>query len=174
MVSNKLSKEGMGYVICNCLSKVIDLFVSTFLVAYLLNLSNGNFFQVSLYYVFVYFGMMVFYTIASKYLHRINKLVFYRISILSKCVFLISITLLGDNIVNYVIPIAVFYSILTSLYWASYNAMIGEAISSKNTQKFYGLYNIYGYIMNIVAPLVLGSAIEMGSFIKTSVYATIV
>ena len=48
--SNKLSREGIGFILCNCLSKIVDLFVSTFLVAYLLNLSNGNFFQVSLFY----------------------------------------------------------------------------------------------------------------------------
>ena len=88
---NKMSKENIGFILCNCLSKIVDLFVSTFLVAYLLNLSNGNFFQVSLYHLFLYIGMMIFYSIASKYLHRINKLVFYRIAILLKCVFLICI-----------------------------------------------------------------------------------
>lgn len=171
---SKLSKEGIGFILCNCLSKIVDLFVSTFLVAYLLNLSDGNFFQVSLYYTFLYLGMTVFYTIASKYLHKINKLVFYRISIVLKCIFIIMIGLLKENIVDYIIPISIFYSIEASLYWSSYNAMMSEAISSKNIQKFYGVYNIYGYIISIVAPLVLGSVIDAGSFIKTSIYAFIV
>ena len=169
----KLNREHIGFILCNCLSKIIDLFVSTFLVAYLLNLSNGNFFRVSLYYVFVYLGMLIFYTLASKFLHKINKLVFYRSAIVLRCIFLISIALLKENIVDYIIPIAIFYSIEASLYWASYNAMMSEAISSKNMQKFYGTYSIYGYIISILAPLALGGIIDAGSFVKTSIHLSV-
>lgn len=169
--NSKLTKEGIGYIICNCLSKVIDVFVSTFLVAYLLNIANGNILQVGLYYTFLYLGMIIFYTLCSMFLHKINKLIFYRTSLLLKCVFLVSIALLKENIVNYIIPISLFYGIVQSLYWSSYNVMMNEAISSKNIQKFYGYYNIFGYITNVVAPLVLGSVIEVGSFINTSIYA---
>lgn len=170
----KLNREEKGFVLCNCLSKIIDLFVSTFLVAYLLSITGGNILQVSLYYVFLYMGMMVFYTICSYFLHKISKLVFYRISILLRCVFLILIALLKENVVDYIIPIAIFYSIEQSLYWSSYNVMMTEAISSKNIQRFYGVYNIFGYITSIVAPLALGSIIDAGSFIKTAIYAFIV
>ena len=44
----KLNREEKGFVLCNCLSKIIDLFVSTFLVAYLLSITGGNILQVSL------------------------------------------------------------------------------------------------------------------------------
>lgn len=172
--NSKLTKEGIGYVICNCLSKVIDLFVSTFLVAYLLNVSNGNILQIGLYYVFLYTGMIIFYTLFSSFLHKINKLVFYRISILLKCVFLILIAILKADIIHYIIPIAIFYSLVMSLYWSSYNIMMNEAISSKNIHKFYGVYNIGAYITNVIAPIVLGSVIDAGSFITTSIYAFIV
>lgn len=174
MDSGKLSKEGIGFIFCNCLSKIIDLFVSTFLVSYLLGITNGNILQVSLYYAFLYLGMTVFYVICSYFLHKINKLVFYRISILLRCVFLVLIALLKENVIDYIIPIAIFYSIEQSLYWSSYNAMMTEAISSKNIQKFYGVYNIYGYITSIIAPIALGSVIDAGSFIKTAIYAFIV
>lgn len=171
---NKLGKEEYGYVICNGLSKIIEMFVSTFLVAYLLNLSNGNFFEVSLYYLFVYLGMIVFYSLFSFFLHRINKLIFYRTSILLKCAFLILIALLKENIVNYIIPISLLYSVQTSLYWSSYNAMMNGALNSNNIHKFYGVYNICAYIVNIAAPIALGGVIELGSFIKTAIYAFVI
>ena len=174
MSDGKLSKEGYGFVICNCLCKVIDLFVSTFLVAYLLGITNGNILQVAIYYVFLYIGMLVFYTLFSYFLHKINKLIFYRSSILLKCIFLISIALLKENVIHYIVPIALFYGIEQSLYWSSYNIMMNEAISSKGIQKFYGVYNIFGYITSIVAPLALGSVIDAGSFIKTAIYAFVV
>lgn len=170
----KITKEAAGYIICNCLLKIIDLFVSTFLVAYLLKISNGNMFNVALYYIVNYIALGVFYSLFSYFLHKGNKVVFYRCGILIKCIFLILIALLKENIVNYIIPLALFYGLSSGIYWSSYNVMMNEAISSKSIQKFYGIYNIWGYIISIVAPLVLGSIIDSGSFVKTAIYAFIV
>lgn len=172
--NNKLTKEAIGYIMCNGLNKVIDLFISTFLVAYLLNITGGNTLQISLYYLFVYSGMIVFYSLASYFLHNINKLHVYRFSLLLKCLFLILIAILKENITNYIILVAILYSIESGLYWSSYNAMMTEAISSKSVHKFYGVYNIVGYIVSIVAPITLGVVIDAGSFIKTAIYAFIV
>jgi cyanate permease len=52
--------------------------------------------------------------------------------------------------------------------------MMNEAISSKSIQKFYGIYNIWGYIISVVAPICLGSIIDAGSFVKTAIYAFII
>ena len=172
--NSKLTKEGIGYIICNCLTKVIDVFVSTFLVAYLLNITGGNILQVGLYYTFLYLGMLFFYSLSSFFLHKVNKLIFYRTSLVLKCMFLIGIALLKESIADYIVPVALFYSVVQGLYWSSYNIMMNEAISSKNIQKFYGYYNIFAYITNVVAPIALGSVIEVGSFIKTAVYAVII
>lgn len=170
----RLTKESIGYIICNCLMKIIELFVSTFLVAYLLQISNGNMYNVAMYYIMQYIGLGVFYSLFSYFLHKGNKVYFYRFSILLKCAFLISISLLKENVVDYVIPIALFYGLSSGVYWSSYNVMMNEAISSKSIQKFYGIYNICGYIVSIVAPIALGSVIDAGSFVKTAVYAFIV
>lgn len=170
----KLTKEATGYIVCNCLMKIIELFVSTFLVAYLLTISNGNMFNVAMYYVMQYIALGVFYSLFSCFLHKGNKVYFYRSSILLKCIFLICITLLKENISHYIIPIALFYGLSSGLYWSSYNVMMNEAISSKSIQKFYGIYNICGYIVSIVAPIALGSVIDAGSFVTTSIYAFVV
>ena len=170
----KLTKEAVGYIICNCLMKIIELFVSTFLVAYLLTISNGNMFNVALYYIMQYIGLGIFYSLFSSFLHKGNKVHFYRSSILLKCIFLIVISLLKENIADYVILIALFYGMSSGIYWSSYNVMMNEAISSKSIQKFYGIYNIWGYLVSIVAPIALGSIIDAGSFVKTAVYAFIV
>ena len=170
----KLTTEAIGYIICNCLMKIIELFVSTFLVAYLLTISNGNIFNVALYYIVYYIGLGIFYSLFSAFLHRGNKVHFYRFSILLKCVFLILISLLKEDIVDYIIPVSLFYGLSSGCYWSSYNVMMSEAISSRSIQKFYGLYNIWAYIVNVVAPIALGSIIDAGSFIKTSIYAFIV
>lgn len=170
----KLTKEAAGYIICNCLLKIIELFVSTFLVAYLLTISNGNMFNIALYYIMYYIGLGIFYALFSCFLHKGNKIHFYRAGILLKCVFLILVSVLKEDIVDYIVPIALFYGLSSGLYWSSYNVMMNEAISSKSIQKFYGLYYIWGHIVNIIAPIVLGSIIDSGSFVQTAVYAFII
>ena len=170
----KLTKESIGYITCNCLMKIIELFVSTFLVAYLLTISNGNMFNVALYYIMQYIGLGFFYSVFSSFLHKGNKVYFYRASILLKCIFLILISLLKERVVDYVIPIALFYGLSSGVYWSSYNVMMNEAISSKSVQKFYGLYNIWAYVVNIVAPIALGSIIDAGSFVTTAIYAFVI
>ena len=82
--------------------------------------------------------------------------------------------MLKENIVDYVVPLALFYGLSSGIYWSSYNVMMNEAISSKSILKFYGIYNIWGYIISIAAPIALGSIIEVGSFVTTAVYAFIV
>lgn len=158
----KLTKEAIGYIICNCLMKIIELFISTFLVAYLLKISNGNMFNVAIHYITYYLGHAFFYTIFSYFLHKGNKVYFYRIGILFKGIFLILISLLEEDIKLYIVPVSLFYGLSSGIYWSSYNVMKNEGISSKYIQKFYGLYNIGGYIISIVAPIILGSIIDAG------------
>lgn len=170
----KLTKESIGYIVCNCLMKIIELFVSTFLVAYLLTISNGNMFNVALYYIMQYIGLGFFYSLFSGFLHKGNKVYFYRSSILLKCIFLILISLLKERVVDFVVPIALFYGLSSGVYWSSYNVMMNEAVSSKSIQKFYGIYNIWGYIISIVAPITLGPIIDAGSFVTTAIYAFVI
>lgn len=170
----KLTKESIGYIVCNCLMKIIELFVSTFLVAYLLTISNGNMFNVALYYIMQYIGLGFFYSLFSGFLHKGNKVYFYRSSILLKCIFLILISLLKEKVADFVVPIALFYGLSSGVYWSSYNVMMNEAVSSKSIQKFYGIYNIWGYIISIVAPITLGSIIDAGSFVTTAIYAFVI
>ena len=72
----KLTKEAIGYIICNCLLKIIELFVSTFLVAYLLTISNGNMFNVALYYIVDYIALGFFYSLFSVFYIKVIKLFF--------------------------------------------------------------------------------------------------
>ena len=50
----KLSTSAKSLMICEIINSIIDLFLSTFLVAYLLNLTNENICSVAIYYVIDY------------------------------------------------------------------------------------------------------------------------
>lgn len=173
-MKERLSKENKGYILCKCFTRVIDLFVSTFLVAYFLKITSGNIFQISMYYCLLYLAQTLSYFLVSLLLPKVNKLIFYRLSIVLQCIFLILIALLKDGIVDYIIPIALFYGFASGMYWASFNIMINQGVSSKNMQRFYGLYHMSASVTNIIAPVILGFIIDIESFVQTAIYAFII
>lgn len=173
-MKEKLSRENKGYILCKCFTRVIDLFVSTFLVAYFLKLTSGNIFQISMYYALLYVAQTISYFLVSLLLPKVDKLIFYRLSIVLQCVFLMMIALLKEDIVNYIIPISLFYGLAGGMYWSSFNLLVNQGVSSKNMQKFYGLYHMCANITNIIAPIILGYIIDVDSFVQTAIYAFVV
>jgi hypothetical protein len=173
-MNERLSGENKGYILCKCFTRVIDLFVSTFLVAYFLKITSGNIFQISMYYALLYVAQTISYFLISLLFPKIDKLVFYRLSIILQCVFLMMIALLKENIVNYIAPIALFYGFSGGMYWSSFNLLVNQGVSSKNMQRFYGIYHMSANITSIVAPIILGYIIDVDSFVQTSIYAFII
>ena len=52
-MKNNLDKSANSLKVCEIINSIIDLFLNTFLVAYLLNITNENMSSVALYYVVV-------------------------------------------------------------------------------------------------------------------------
>lgn len=63
----KFDKNIFGLITNNALHNIITIYINTFLVAYILNISSGNFFNVALYYVIGYSIMLVSYILEKEY-----------------------------------------------------------------------------------------------------------
>ena len=50
----RLNTSAKSLMICEIINSIIDLFLSTFLVAYLLNITNKNIGSVAIYYIIDY------------------------------------------------------------------------------------------------------------------------
>lgn len=169
----KLDRSSKALMICELINSVVDTFLYTFLVAYLLNITNDNIGLVSIYYIVEYVVTciaMYFIGIAIKK-YNISKI--YRLGIVFKCVFVISIVILKENIQSYVVFIAFVLGLAETTYWGPCDNLIGMITNHENRKKYVANKKILGSILKIVTPIILGTSIDLLSFYRVSIYVLI-
>lgn len=173
-MKKKFDRNIFGLLTNGALHNIITIYMNTFLVAYLLNISSGNFFNVALYYVISYIILLLAYTGFSFLICKINKVYAIRIAILFHCSILIMLAFLKENIVNFIVPIAIINNISNGLYWSGLNSLSNETIKGKKLQG----YNTYSAVVNnitsIIIPIIFGSIIDNSSMTVITIFAIIV
>ena len=101
METEKLSKSAKSLMTCEIINSIIDLFLSTFLVAYLLNITNKNIGYVAVYYIIDYAITAISMYILGFFLKKYNIANIYRIGIFLKCIFVIIIVFLFWLLIEY-------------------------------------------------------------------------
>lgn len=168
--SEKLDRNAKALMICELINAVVDTFLSTFLVAYLLNITNQNIGAVSIYYIVDYSVTAIAIYFIGILIKRYNISNVYRIGIIFKCIFVILIVLLKENIQSYVVLIAFILGIAETTYWGPCDNLVGLVTNSKNRTKYTANKKIFRTILKIIIPVILGTSIDLLSFYKVSTY----
>lgn len=170
----KLDKSSKSLMACDLINSIISLFGETFLVAYFLQVSNENIIQISIYYIIIYtllgLGSLVLGNLLKK---TYNRIIIYRVGIIVKSIFILLIVLFKENISHYFVIFAIFYGIAESLYWSAHDVMNIEIVENTNRKHYMTTKRILGKLINIVFPIILGTSIELTSFINISIYVFI-
>lgn len=173
-MKEKFDKNIFGLIANSSLHNMITIYINTFLVAYILNVSSGNFFNVALYYVIAYIMMIVSYTFFSFLICKINKLLVMRISIICSGIMLALMAILQSSIVDYLVLISLVYNFSSGMYWSATNSLSNELVRGKKLQNYNTYSSVVASITSIVVPIVFGSIIDSSSLFVISVFATIV
>lgn len=169
----KLSTSAKSLMICEIINSIIDLFLNTFLVAYLLNITNENVGSVAIYYVIDYAMTGIFIYIVAYFLKKYNIANIYRIGILMKCIFVILIVFFRENIKYFLIPIAIILGIAETVYWGACDNMIGLVTTENNRKRYTTNKKIIRSFTKIIMPILLGTSIELLTFYKVSTYVMV-
>ena len=171
--NGKLDVSAKSLMTCEIINSIIDLFLNTFLVAYLLNITNENICSVAIYYGIDYAVTGICMYIIGYFLKKYNMANIYRIGILGKCIFVILIVFLRERIQNFLIPISIILGIAETIYWSACDNMVGLVTNEKNIKKYTTNKKIIRTFTKIIMPIVLGSSIELLSFYRVSTYVMI-
>lgn len=171
--NGKLDVSSKSLMTCEIINSIIDLFLNTFLVAYLLNITNENICSVAIYYGIDYAVTGICMYIIGYFLKRYNMANIYRIGILGKCIFVILIVFLRERIQNFLIPISIILGIAETIYWSACDNMVGLVTNEKNIKKYTTNKKIIRTFTKIIMPIVLGTSIELLSFYRVSTYVMI-
>lgn len=168
----KIGKSAKYLMATDVIYTITSLFANTFLVAYLLNVTEDNIVVVSLYNIILYFMIgLVFYIsgyFVKKYPEKRLKILSFGIVI--RAIFILSIVLLGEKISTYFILVAIFFGISEALYWNPHELVYMEITNNENRKKYFVLKKSFSIIAKIITPLILGFSIEYASFSKVAIY----
>lgn len=169
---NKLCKSAKCLIISDLIYTITALFAETFLVAHFLKITNENIVQISLYYIIVH-GIMGIGSVLMGYFIKNKPFVRTRIlslGIIIRALFVLLIVILGDNLSSNFIIVAAFFGISETLYWSTHELIFVDITNNNNRKNYMSIKKILGTIVKIVAPILLGSTIELYSFTKIAIY----
>ena len=175
-MNNKIEKNAKLLIINDLFFSVTSIFLETFLVAYLLKTTNENIFVVSTYYITLYTLMAFGNILIGRFIKKKSNTgkYFLSIGVCLRAIFILSIVLIGSKISNYNILIAIIYSISQIFYWCAHEIIYVDVTNENNRKKFMSLKKIFSKIINILVPIILGTSIELYSFLKIAIYILII
>lgn len=169
---NKICKSAQLLMSSDLIYTLTSLFVKTFLVAYFLKVTNDSIIQISIYYIIMYTlsgigKILIGKVVKNNPKHRTKVL---SMGIVLRAVFILFIVILKENIATYFPIVAILYGISEVFYWVSHEVLYIDLTTNENRKSYMSIKTILGKMINIIAPIILGSSIELYSFTKIAVY----
>lgn len=172
LLNKKLSKSAK-YLIASDLNYTITaLFAETFLVAYFLNITDNNITQISLYFIIIYGIKAILQLIIGKFIKNNSKAKTKTMSIgiVIRAIFILYTFLLGKNLKTNFVIVAIIFGLSETLYWSTHELIFIDVTNNNNRKDYMSIKKILSTIVKIVAPIVLGTSIELYSFSKVAIY----
>lgn len=174
-MEKKIGKNAKLLIASDLIYSLTAIFIETFLVAYFLKITNESITTISIYYIIIYsllaLGNIFMGKIIKKYPSK-NKQIL-SLGIVSRALFILFIVVLAEKIATNFILIAVIYAFSEILYWCAHELLYIDVTTNKNRKNYMSIKKILGKLINIIAPIILGTSIELYSFTKIALYVFI-
>lgn len=170
--SKKLNKSAKFLIASDLIYTITALFAETFLVAYFFNITDNNITQISLYFIIVYGIKAILQLIIGRFIKNNSKAraKTMSIGIIIRAIFILYTFLLGDNLKTHFVIVALIFGLSETLYWATHELIFIDVTNNNNRKNYMSIKKILSTIVKIVAPIVLGTSIELYSFSKVAIY----
>lgn len=172
ILNKKLNKSSKFLIASDLIYTITALFSETFLVAYFLNITDNNITQISLYFIIAYGIKAVLQLIIGRFIKNNSKVraKTMSIGIVIRAIFILYTFLLGENLKTNFVIIALIFGLSETLYWATHELIFIDVTNNNNRKDYMSIKKILSTIVKIVAPIVLGTSIELYSFSKVAIY----
>lgn len=175
--SKKDNHANAGLAFCHTFANVIDLFVSTFLIAHLYQFSTGAYdycFKAGLFELISYACMLVAYFLFSFLVAKTNRIWVYRLALFLRSLVVVFSVFYGNVIAKYIWLAGLLDGLSKGVYWASYNVLKQEMVSRTSIKKFAVLTFVLQKCVSVIFPITLGALIEISTFSQVAVYVLII
>jgi len=171
-MEKKIGKNAKLLIASDLIYTLTAVFIETFLVAYFLKVTNENITTISIYYIIIYsllsLGNVLIGRIIKKYPSKSKQILSF--GIVSRALFILFIVILAEKIATNFILIAIIYAFSEILYWCAHELIYIVVTTNDNRKNYMSIKKILGKLVNIIAPIILGTSIELYSFTKIAIY----
>lgn len=175
--SKKDTRANVCLFSCHTILTIVDLFISTFLVAYIYQYcttTSEYIFAVGQFYITNYAFNIVAILLISYIVEKTNRVWMYRFSLVLELGIVLVAIFFGDKIATLAWAGGLMRGVFESFYYSSYNVLKQEMVSRTSMQRFAVLIQVISKIVNIVVPIVLGTLIEVSTYSNIAIYIAII
>ncbi|MDO4611957.1 MAG: MFS transporter [Candidatus Saccharibacteria bacterium] len=151
----------------NLLKGVIDLFIDSFLVLYLLTLSDGNILPLGIYKIISMVMLFIPFYLLRNVCKTKKRGMLLKIGICLNLLFFLVIILLREQIVDYIYVIGVLYGIKEGVYYSVINVYESDGVSNAERARFQGNTVALKAILAVSFSMFFGSLIALAGFLES-------
>ena len=166
-MKNKKIEENIIIAI-NAMKKVMILFLGPFLTAYFIKKSQESITDLSIYYIFSYILLGIGSFVVASIIKNKFRVGMFRIGVILNFIYIMTIIILKEKIVEYLGLISILYGISSSAYWFSYNLFVINKIDNKTRTEYTVKSKIISSIIGVLCPIILGSIITVTNYELTA------
>lgn len=162
---------------CHALATVVNLFVSTFLVAYIYSFQGGIFnyiYNVAFFNFIAYIVFFAVVAIVSRFVEKTNRIWFYRVGLLLRTGLVILVLFFGKELAQLLAVAGVLNGLSEGFYYASYNVLKQEMVSRKSMRNYAVFNQAVCKVVEIVCPVILGALIEVTTYSQVAIIVLVV
>ena len=172
-MKNRKTEENVIIAI-DAMKKIMILFLGPFLTAYFIKKSQESIVDLSIYYIFSYILIGIGSFIVASIIKKKFRVGMFRIGVVLNFIYIITIIILKEKIVEHLGLISILYGISSSTYWFSYNLFVINKIDNKTRTEYTVKSKIVSSIIGILCPIILGSIITVTNYELTAVIILII
>lgn len=170
----KLKSEANVIIAIDALKKIMIIFLGPFLTAYFIKTSSESIIDLSVYYIFAYLLLGFGTFIVASIIKNKFRIGMFRIGVITNFIYIMSIVILKDKVVEHLDLISILYGISQSMYWFPYNLFAINKIDNQERTNYTVKKNIIVSTVGVLCPILLGTIITATNFELTAIIILII
>lgn len=165
----KRKSEANIIIVIDALKKIMTIFLGPFLTAYFIKTSNESMVDLSIYYIFSYLLLGIGSFIVASIVKNKFRIGMFRLGVVFNFIYIMTIVLLREKIVDNLWLISILYGISQSAYWFPYNLFVIDKIENSERTNYTVKKNLIVSSIGVLFPIILGTTITITNFELTSI-----
>lgn len=154
-------------IITNCINKIYDIFLGTFMVSFLFRKTEESVTDISIYHLACYIFVAILAYVTGNWIKRGNRLLMYQLGIITTFIGFMFFIYLQDDIINYIPFCGIVFGIIMSCKAFPFNLIVADNVPASKMITFKGYLESLKNIIRVASPLILGFFLTFDSYFKT-------